>query len=83
MSDIDEPDTFMRDAEVTAATGIPRSTRYEMIQKQQFPAQIQLTPRISVWSSREIAAWQRQRIAERDAKRSSTSSAERQKGADR
>jgi predicted DNA-binding transcriptional regulator AlpA len=68
MSDIDEPDTFMRDAEVTAATGIPRYTRYELIEKGLFPAQIRLSPRIVAWSGREIAQWQRERMAERDAK---------------
>lgn len=60
------PDTFLRDAETTRVTGIPRSTRYEMIAKGLFPKPIPLGPRSVAWSAAEIAEWQRQRIAERD-----------------
>jgi prophage regulatory protein len=58
-------DTFLRDAQVTATTGIPRSTRYELIEKGAFPRPIRLSPRIVAWSASEIAEWQRKRIEER------------------
>lgn len=64
--DLNGPDTFLRDPQVTAVTGIPRSTRYELIEKGEFPRPIRLSPRIVAWSGREIAAWQRKRIADRD-----------------
>ncbi len=60
------PDTFLRDAEVTRTTGIPRSTRYEMIERDAFPKPIKLSARIVAWSAAEIAEWQRQRIEDRD-----------------
>jgi|KBSMisStaDraftv2_1062788.scaffolds.fasta_scaffold2527476_1 prophage regulatory protein len=62
------PDTFLRDRQVTAATGIPRSTRYELMDKGLFPKPVKLSPRIVAWSAAEIAAWQAERIAERDAR---------------
>jgi len=66
--DTPDTDTFLRDREVTAKTGIPRSTRYELIEKDRFPRPIRLSPRIVAWSAAEIAAWQAERIAERDGK---------------
>jgi prophage regulatory protein len=59
-------DTFLRDRQVTAATGIPRSTRYELIDKGEFPRPIRLSSRTVAWSAAEIAEWQQQRITERD-----------------
>lgn len=64
---VSELETFLRDREVTALTRVPRATRYEMIRAGTFPRGIRLSPRIVVWSSREIAAWQAERIAARDA----------------
>jgi prophage regulatory protein len=61
-----EPDVFLRDREVTARTGIPRSTRYELIDKGEFPKGIKLSPRIVAWSLAEVAQWQREQIAKRD-----------------
>ena len=43
------PDTFLRDAEVTHLTGIPRSTRYELIERGEFPKPIKLGPRAVAW----------------------------------
>jgi prophage regulatory protein len=60
-------DTFLRDAVVTHRTGVPRSTRYEMIERGAFPRPIKLSPRLVVWSEAEIAEWQAARIAERGA----------------
>jgi prophage regulatory protein len=59
-------DTFLRDRQVTEVTGVPRSTLYEMIDRGEFPRPIRLSPRIVAWSAREIADWQRKRVAERD-----------------
>jgi prophage regulatory protein len=61
-----DTDTFLRDGLVTEITGVPRSTRYEMIAKGEFPRPIRLSPRIVAWSAAEIAAWQRKRMEERD-----------------
>ena len=60
-------DTFLRNAEVTRVTGIPRSTRYELIAKGQFPKPIKLSKRIAAFSAAEIAEWQEARKAERAA----------------
>lgn len=59
-------DTFLRDADVTRVTGIPRSTRYEMIERGEFPKPIKLSARIVAWSAAELAEWQRQHIEARD-----------------
>lgn len=59
-------DQFLRDRDVTRATGIPRSTRYEMIDRGEFPTPIKLSKRIVAWSAAEVAEWQRERIAARD-----------------
>lgn len=58
-------DTFLRDAKVTEVTGVPRSTRYEMIARGEFPKPIPLTKQTVAWSAAEIAEWQRQRVAAR------------------
>jgi prophage regulatory protein len=68
---IDAPtDTFLRDDAVTAVTGLSRSTRYEMMAEDppRFPRPIRLSRNRVAWSAREIAAWQAERIAERDAR---------------
>ena len=59
-------DIFLRDTEVTRTTGIPRSTRYEMIERGEFPKPIKLSERSVAWSAAEISKWQRQRIEARD-----------------
>jgi prophage regulatory protein len=62
-----ETDTFLRDADVTRVTGLPRSTRYDLIKRGQFPKPIKLSERMAAWSAAEIAAWQQSRVALRDA----------------
>jgi len=47
-------DTFLRDADVTRVTGILRSTRYEMIERGEFPKSIKLSERIVAWSARRL-----------------------------
>ena len=60
-------DTFLRDREVTLATGIPRSSRYELSGRGQFPMPIKLSARSVAWSAAEITEWQQSRVAKRDA----------------
>jgi prophage regulatory protein len=59
--------TFLRINDVSRITALPRSTIYEMASKGKFPKQVRLSPRITGWIENEILAWQRERIAERDA----------------
>ena len=71
-------DTFLRDADVTRVTGIPRSTRYEMIERGEFPEGIPLSERSVAWSTVKISEWQRQRIEARDDKSGEISKWQRQ-----
>ena len=59
-------DVFLRAEEVTRITGIPRSTRYELIEQGKFPKPIKLSVRMVAWSAAEIAEWMQRRIAARD-----------------
>jgi prophage regulatory protein len=59
--------TFLRIVEVVRATGLPRSTIYEMVGKGVFPKQVSLSPRAVGWVESEVIDWQRARIADRDA----------------
>jgi prophage regulatory protein len=62
----DMTDTFLRGDDVTRITGVPRSTRYELLKRGLFPKPIKLSERMVAWSAAEIADWQQQRIAKRD-----------------
>ena len=53
-------DTFLRGEEVTRITGIPRSTRYELLRRGEFPKPIKLSERMVDWPAAEIADWQQQ-----------------------
>lgn len=57
---------LMRLPEVEHATGLRRSTLYDLIRAGQFPQPVKLA-RLSAWPEAEIAAWVAARIAERDA----------------
>ena len=59
-------DKFLRSDEVTAVTGVPKSTRYELIKSGAFPRPIKLSERMVAWSAAEIADWMKRRIAARD-----------------
>lgn len=48
---------------VLAATGLSRSTLYAWIAQGSFPKQVRLGARTSGWSSEEVGAWIRSRIA--------------------
>lgn len=56
-----EASRLMKDAEVVKATGIGRSTRYEMIARREFPAPIRLSPRRIAWRSADIDEWLKSR----------------------
>lgn len=64
--DHDELDRFMRIAETSFLSGIPRATIYEMMAEGRFPKNVRLSPRIVAWSRREVLAWMSARVAERD-----------------
>lgn len=67
---------LLRLREVTAITGVSRSTIYRLISIGQFPAPIRIGVRASAWSTNEIAGWLDGRIAERNAKAAGASAGE-------
>jgi prophage regulatory protein len=77
MSEVENPngaqnlgaDVFIRDPECDRITGMSRATRYAMIAEGKFPKPVKISERIAAWSLREVAEWQRKRIAERDAEK--------------
>lgn len=58
-------DRFMRLPEVIHTTGLSRSTLYDLISRQQFPAQISLGGKNVAWLASEIEGWMNDRIAAR------------------
>ena len=56
----------LRRDDVERATGLPRSTLYDLVQKGRFPKPIKIGARSVGWIESEVLAWQRARIAERD-----------------
>jgi len=59
---------FLRINDVVRATGIPKSTIREKAAEGKFPKSVRISPRLTAWRESEIIAWQKARIAERDAK---------------
>ncbi|MBR1232589.1 AlpA family transcriptional regulator [Bradyrhizobium sp. AUGA SZCCT0182] len=59
---------FIRPRQVQAAMGWSRSTLYQKISEGLFPAPVKLdaTGRAVGWPEREVAAYQKERIAARD-----------------
>jgi prophage regulatory protein len=57
---------FLRRDEVVRVTGIPCSTIYAMMADGKFPRNFRISPRLCAWRESEIAAWQAERLAERD-----------------
>lgn len=55
---------IMRIREVTARTGLARSTIYKMESAGAFPSRIKLTKRASGWPAEEVEAWVDDRIQE-------------------
>jgi len=58
-------DRFMRLPEVIHTTGLSRSTIYDQISRQQFPAQLSLGGKNVAWLASEIDGWMSDRIAAR------------------
>lgn len=56
---------LMRLPQVEHATGLRRSTLYDLIRAGQFPQPAKLG-RLSAWPESEVSAWVAARIAERD-----------------
>ena len=54
--EIAESGRFIQLAEVTAKTGVARSTMYELIAKGEFPQQMKIRRRV-YWVEAEIVAW--------------------------
>lgn len=57
---------IIREKECKLITGIPTSTRYEMISKGTFPRPIKLGARAVGWIYQEVNAFIEERKAERD-----------------
>ena len=58
---------IFRSADLKSVTGYNRTYIYELIKVGKFPAPIRLGPNAVGWLESDIVAWQRERIAERDA----------------
>jgi prophage regulatory protein len=56
----------MRRDAVERATGLPRSTIYELMTKGLFPRPIRLGARSVGWLENEIQSWLKARVVERD-----------------
>lgn len=57
---------FLRRRDVCAATGLPVSTLYALMQRGAFPRPVRTSPGRVGWLQSEISAWQQARISERD-----------------
>ena len=57
---------FMRRDEVERLTGLPRSTIYDKMAKNEFPKSVKIDGRSVCWLESEIADWQASIIAKRD-----------------
>ena len=53
---------FLRISDLSDKVGIGRSQIYKLIQQGDFPTQIKLGERISVWSESEIEEWMRRKV---------------------
>jgi prophage regulatory protein len=58
---------FLRLKDVKALCGLSTSSIYEMMSRGTFPRQISLGPKSVAWAEPEIAAWQAEQVAKRDA----------------
>jgi prophage regulatory protein len=59
---------FLRRRDVEAKVGLKHSTIYDLMKRGLFPRPVEPSPGSVAWIEEEIEAWQRQRIAERDAR---------------
>ena len=61
------PIVFIDLPEVERRTGIRKTRIYELIREGRFPKSVRVSLRASRWCAAEVEAWQRARLAERDA----------------
>ena len=59
-------ETFVRENERRAITGVPTSTWYEMMGQGNAPKPVKIGPRSVAWLRSELTEWQAERIAKRD-----------------
>lgn len=57
---------LLRLDDVKAATGLGRSSLYDLMAKGEFPLPVPLSARARGWLESEVRAWQDARIASRD-----------------
>ncbi len=53
---------FLRINQVMLKTGLAKSTIWWLISKKEFPKQIKISPRISVWKDTDIDKWMQQKL---------------------
>jgi len=56
---------FMRLKDVIQATGLSRSTIYEMMKSKSFPANVRIGARVVAWLTTDIEEWAKNRCAQR------------------
>ena len=61
-----QPELFIRLHEVRARVGLSKSQIYKLIDLDQFPKQIKLGRKMSLWSALEIEEWAKEKIKQRD-----------------
>lgn len=59
--------TFMRIKQVSAITGLSKSSVYDLIKTGDFPRPVKISDHRSGWVKAEVDAWSAKRIEERDA----------------
>ncbi|GLK71563.1 helix-turn-helix transcriptional regulator [Ancylobacter dichloromethanicus] len=57
---------LLRLDDVKAATGLGRSSLYDLMARGEFPRPVPLTAKARGWLESEVRAWQEARIASRD-----------------
>lgn len=57
---------FIRQEDVLKKTALSRSTLYELVNSGKFPKPLKVGERINAWPEREVDAWMRARMADRD-----------------
>ncbi|WP_237932811.1 helix-turn-helix transcriptional regulator [Buttiauxella sp. S19-1] len=60
------PERFLRLPEVIHQCGLSRSTLYDLIARNAFPAQVSLGGKNVAWLQSEVSVWMAERIAERN-----------------
>lgn len=65
-AEADHLPNFMRLRQVIAATGLSKTSVYDLIRANAFPRQVRLSEKRSGWIKSEIEAWMQSRIEARD-----------------